>query len=131
MTTWAEWFAYLDGRLERSIGGQLPEIDEFIQGSRHSHAEPGMVAKGRHARVLDELGSTTRFLDHLVESAAASHLLAASLLYYQGRGASWLPAALPNSEESRLVKRAILCSDRCTQKNLLKGRRPAGSMLPG
>ena len=47
-------------------------------------------------------------LDQLVESARESHFLAASLLYSQGRATAWLPAALPNSEESRLVKRAVL-----------------------
>lgn len=82
MTTWTEWFAYLDGRLEGSIGGRLPEVNELLRG-------------------------TTRCLDRLVESAAQSHFLAASLLYSQGWKAAWLPAALPNSEESRLVKRAV------------------------
>jgi hypothetical protein len=119
MTTWTEWFAYLDGRLERSLGGQLPELDKLIQGSRPSPAEPGVVARGRRARVFDELGSTALFLDALVESAAASHLLAASLLYSQGKGASWLPAALPNSEESRLVKRAARCRDRCAGRRAI------------
>lgn len=112
MTNWAEWFAYLDGRLERCIGGQIPEIDELIRESRQCRAELGMDAQGPRARVLDELRSTTRFLDHLVASAAESHCLAASLLYSQGRTASWLPAALPNSEESRLVQRAIAASRR-------------------
>ena len=71
MTTWTEWFADLDGRLEGSIGGRLPEVNELLRG-------------------------TTLFLDRLVESAAQSHFLAASLLYSQGWKAAWLPAALPN-----------------------------------
>ena len=87
MTTWTEWFAYLDSRLEGSIGGRLPEIDGLLRG-------------------------TTLFLDRLVESAAQSHFLAASMLYSQGRTAAWLPAALPNSEESRLVRRAVTASRR-------------------
>ncbi len=86
MTTWPEWFAYLDSRLEKIIGWQLPEIDE-----------------------IDEL---LRKTTGLVENAAESHFLAASLLYSQGRKAAWLPAALPNSEESRLVRRAVTASRR-------------------
>jgi hypothetical protein len=112
MTTWAEWFAYLDGRLDASIGGQLPEIDEFIRGNRQCQAERGLVLRGSRAPVLDELSATNLFLDQLVQSAAESHYLAASQLFSQGRGTSWLPAALPNSQESRLVKRAVTASRR-------------------
>ena len=119
MTTWTEWFAYLDSRLERSIGGQIPEIDELIRETRQCRAELGLDGQGPRARVLDELGSTVLFLDQLVESASESHFLAASLLYSQGRKAAWLPAALPNSEESRLVRRAVTASRRG-----LSGKRP-------
>jgi hypothetical protein len=107
MATWDEWFAYLDGRLDVSLGGMVPEIHEFIRGPRDHRSELGLEPRGPRVRVSQELCTTVLFLDCLVESAAESHHRAASLLYSQGRQAAWLPAALPNSEESRVVKRVV------------------------
>jgi hypothetical protein len=88
MTTWDEWFTYLGSRLDGRVGGRLP-------------SEPC-------AGLIDDLRSTARLLGDLAENIAASHYRAASMLYAQGRETAWLPAALPNSEESRLVKRVIV-----------------------
>ncbi|HYU31140.1 MAG TPA: hypothetical protein VEW48_03180 [Thermoanaerobaculia bacterium] len=103
MTAWNEWFANLDGRLDPE--GQLPEIHEFIRGVEQCRSDRGLVSGRSRSPALDDLRSTALFAGYLAESAAESHHLAASLLYSQGKEASWLPAALPNSEESRLVKR--------------------------
>ena len=121
MATWDEWFAYLDGRLDARAGGELPEIHEFIRGAEEYRSERALASNGRRPRVSEELCTTVLILDHLVESAAESHQLAASLLYSQGREAAWLPAALPNCEESRIVKRAVdCCFHRRGRKNLLR-----------
>jgi len=105
MTTWDEWFAYLDGLVDASIGGRLPDIRELLQEARRCRSELGITAGEPRARVLDELWAAALFLVYLDKTAAESHHRAASQLYSQGKEASWLPAALPNAEESRLVAR--------------------------
>ena len=103
MAPWDEWYTNLDDHLDP--GGQLPEIHEFIRGVEQCRSDLGLVSGQSRSSALDDLRSTALFIGYLAASAATSHQLAASLLYAQGKEAAWLPAALPNSEESRLVKR--------------------------
>lgn len=111
MTTWNEWFAHLDGRLEAGIGNLLPEIHEFIQGVEQSRSDLGLTSGRSRSLALDDLSSMALFAGCLEESAKESHYRAASLLYSQGREAAWLPAALPNSEDSRVARRVVAASE--------------------
>ena len=110
MTSWNEWFAHLDGRLEAGLGSLLPEIHEFIQGVEQSRSDLGLMPGRSRSPALDDLSSMALFVGYLEETAKEGHYRAASLLYSQGRNADWMAAALPNSEDSRVAKRVSVAT---------------------
>jgi len=112
MTTWNEWFAHLDGRLEAGLGALLPEIHEFIQGVEQSRSDLDPASGASRSPALFDLSALALFVGHLEETAKEGHYRAASLLYSQGRNADWMAAALPNSEDSRVAKR-VATANRC------------------
>ena len=107
MTTWTEWFTHLDLRLEAGLGSHLPDIQEFIRGVEQSRSDLGLTSGRSRSPALDDLSSMALFVGYLEESAREGHYRAASLLYAQGSGTAWFPAALPNSEDSRVSKRVV------------------------
>lgn len=127
MTTWNEWFAHLDGRLDTGIagiGGLLPEIHEFIQGVEQSRSDLELISGRSRSPALDDLSSMALFAGYLEESAKEGHYRAASQLYSQGRHAAWFPAALPNSEDSRVAKRVATAAAAGSTSRIALCKRP-------
>lgn len=120
MTTWNEWFTHLDGRLGAGLGGQIPEVHEFIRGIEQSRSDLGLASGRSRSPAIDDLSSLMLFIDYLEESAKESHYRAASVLYAQGREAAWMSAALPNSEESRVARRVAAAA---AASRIARGRR--------
>lgn len=88
MTTWDEWFAYLDGLIDASTRGQLPDIHNFFRGAERCRAELGFARNDPRLRILDELWKAALLLIYLDMLAAETHRRSAARLYARWKESS-------------------------------------------
>lgn len=111
MTTWDEWYAHLDDRLQNHES-QLPAVQEFIRGVEQSRADLGLVSERSSSPALADLSALVLFVSCLEDTANASHYRSASQLFAQGRGTEWMAVAIPNSSEIRVARRVMTAAAR-------------------
>jgi hypothetical protein len=88
MTTWDEWFAYLDGLVDGSTRGQLPDICDFFKEAQRCRSELGLASNDPRVRILDELWKAGLFLTYLEMLAAETHRRSAGQLYARWKESS-------------------------------------------
>jgi hypothetical protein len=81
MTTWDEWFAYLDSLVDTSTRGQLPDVCDFLKEAQRCRSEMGFTRNDPRVRILDELWNAALLLIYLDMLAAETHRLSAAWLY--------------------------------------------------
>jgi hypothetical protein len=78
MTTWDEWFTYLDELVDFNLNGQIPDVCAFFRGAQQCRRELALGMNDPRARILDELWAAALLLVYLDVQAADLHRQAAA-----------------------------------------------------